>query len=222
MVGFVDGPLPLLPLVLDTAVTWFTGFGADTWLEVDEFDVLWAHRGLIEERGFELQNDWQAMLCHSVAAVETSRAIAVAYARTQSDVALAARIAEEADRGQPLSPDDTLVQRRAARFWREFSEWGSRFVVAWLDGQAVGTARLTDEELPVVVGVATLPAARGRGVATTITSLLARQAVAERGACALYADHGSQAARIYARIGFRPLFHLRAWLHPGGGGDSQA
>jgi predicted GNAT family acetyltransferase len=222
MVGFVEGPTPLLPLLLDTAIDWFAGFGADTWLEVDEFDVLWNHRGLLEERGFQLQNDWQAMLCRSVAAVDTSRWITVEYARTQSDLALAARIAEEADRGQLVGTDDAGAQRRSARFWREFSEWGSRFVVAWLDGQPAGTARLTDEELPVVVGVATLPAARGRGVATTITSMLTNVAVTTRGACALYADRGSQAARIYERIGYRPLFHLRAWLRPWGGGDTRA
>jgi predicted GNAT family acetyltransferase len=80
-----------------------------------------------------------------------------------------------------------------------------------VNGRPVGTARLTDEELPVVVGVVTLPEARGRGVATAVTGALAARAVSERGVCALYVERGSQAQRIYRRIGFEPLFRTQAW-----------
>ena len=105
-------------------------------------------------------------------------------------------------------------EQRLERYWREYEDYQSRIVIAAVDGQPAGTTRLTDEELTVIVGVATVTALRGRGVATAITATLAREALAEREACTLYVERHSQAARIYNRLGFVPLFRTRAWLRP--------
>src|SRR5690348_1053705 len=66
MVGFVEAPEVLLPRVLDTAILWFAGFGADTWLEADEHNLLFRRPELVASHGFVPREDWDAMLCHTL------------------------------------------------------------------------------------------------------------------------------------------------------------
>jgi GNAT superfamily N-acetyltransferase len=212
MVGFIDGPVARLPMLLDRAVCWFDHYRVDTWLDVDEFGIMFRQHDLLEAWAFQLVDDWDAIVCRHSCAENRNPSVAVDFAESMDDIHLAAWIAEQTDRGVPIARDDPGVQRRKARFWREYSEWGYHFAIARLDGRPAGTARLTNEELPLVVGVATLPDARHRGVATSLTGLLTQEALHQRGICALYVEHGSQAARIYARLGYEPLFRSRAWV----------
>lgn len=201
-----------LPLLLDIAIGWFGGCYADTWLDADEFGIMFRQQELIGARGFRLVDDWDAMICRRCEDGQRNPSIMVMFAQTQDEISLAAWIAEQADRDEPVPRDDPRVRRREARFWSEHSEWGTTFAVATLNGKPAGSARLTDEDLPLVVGVATLPKARGNGVATALTNILTHKALMRRGACALYVERGSQAARIYRRSGYRPLFRSRAWV----------
>ena len=214
MVGFVVGPVAALGTLLDTAINWFTGYGANTWVDADEYTVLFKHPELLHARGFRPSEDWEAMVCRRLAAVSRNASITLDRVQTRGDMRVAAWIAEQSDRSTPVSPDDQAVGRRMERYWREYVDYGSRYLIAALDGRPAGTARLTEEDLPVVVGVATVPEARRQGIATTITATLAELALRERGACALYADRGSQAARIYARLGFQPRYRMRTWVRP--------
>ncbi len=214
MVGFIEGPPDRLGEVLDTAMNWFTPYGVDAWVDVDEYGVLFRHQELIDSRGFRLNDDWDAMLCRGLVRPELSSRIDLRFVQDKADILTAAWITEQTHRREPVTCDDAGVQRRMTRYWREHTDRQSSFVVATLDGQPAGTARVTNEELPVIVGVVTLPTARGRGVATAVTAALALQALAEQGACALYAERGSQAARIYRRLGFVPLFRMRTWVRP--------
>jgi GNAT superfamily N-acetyltransferase len=211
VVGFVEGPVLHLPAVLDIACGWFDEHHTDTWIEMDDRSILFQHQDLVETRGFRLCDDWDAMICRSVVAGPPSKGVVIAPAFDEAGLETSAWIAEQIDAGQPLDRMQSAVQRRLRRYRQAAFEWNTQFVVAYVDGRPVGTARLTSERLPVIVGVATLPEARGRGVATTITAALAGRAVLEHGACALYVERESQAQRIYRRLGFEPLYRSRAW-----------
>jgi GNAT superfamily N-acetyltransferase len=209
MIGYVEAPSPLLPQVLDRAISWFSSFGVDTWLDVDEFGALFQRQEIIAARAFVLHDDWDAMICRSLKPLPQAEGIDVHLVREESGLRIAAEIAEQED-AQGL-PDPYALQRRLRRLRHEYVRGWSIVVIGTLDGVPVGTARLTVERLPVVVGVVTKPAARGRGVATAITSVLVKRALADHGQCALYVDRGSQADRIYRRLGFEPLFRCRIW-----------
>lgn len=210
-VGFVEGPVELLPDVLDIACDWFDAHRTDTWIDADERSVLFQHQDLITARGFQLSDDLDAMICRHNVFEPGNRHVSIREVTNEASLGIAAWIGEQIDAEQPLTRGDVAVQRRLRRYRREQAQWNYHFVVAYLGDEPVGTARLTDEELPVLVGVATLPKARGRGVATAITSALATRAIAERGSCALYVECGSQAQRIYRKIGFEMLYRNRTW-----------
>lgn len=211
VVGFVEAPVTRLPDVLDIACAWFDDHGTDTWVDGDDQGVLFQHQQLITARGFRLSDDLEAMICRRNLDMPFRSNLAIRPATDQASLEIAAWIAEQNDVALPLARGHFAVQRRLRRYRRERADWNYRFVVAYLDGEPVGTARLTDEEVPVVVGVATLPAARRRGVATAITTALTARAVAERGACALYVERDSEAQRIYRKIGYEPLYRSRTW-----------
>jgi len=79
-------------------------------------------------------------------------------------------------------------------------------VVASLDGRAVGVgSHQPVDEVSEVVGVATLPAFRRRGIAAALTSELVRDAF-ERGAEVVFLSAGDVSiARVYERAGFRRI-----------------
>lgn len=214
MVGFLEAPPGRLGELLDIAGRWFGRFRVDAWVDVDEFGPLFYEQHLLDQRGFRLYNEWDALLCRRLVPPPEQPPIDLRPAEDEAALLESALIAEQADRSEPLTARDQAVQARFRRFWLEYRDWQSRFVVAFLDGKPVGTARLTREDLPVVVGVATLPAARNRGVASALVTSLVETALAESSACALYADRGSQAARIYNRLGFVPLFRSHVWVRP--------
>ena len=217
MVGFVDGPPASLPEVLRIACGWFDRHGVDCWVDMDERGILFAHQDLLAARGFDLRDDWDAMICREVIAIPRSPAVRVVPVTDDAGLQVAAWLAEQSDSAEPRACQDWAVQRRLCRYRREQQDWNTRFVVAYLDGEPAGTARLTDESLPVIVGVATLTAARGRGVATAVTAALVECALAGHPACALYVERGSQAQRIYRRLGFTSLFRCRTWSRSRGG-----
>lgn len=211
VVGFVEGPVERLPRVLDIACAWFDDHRTDTWVDADDRGVLFQHQHLITDRGFRLIDNLEAMICRRSPAVPVRPDLAIRPATDAAGLEVAAWIAVQNDVAFPVPRDSIAVQRRLRRYRREYADWNYRFVVAYLDGEPVGTARLTDEELPVIVGVATLARARRRGVATAVTSALAARAVSERGASALYVERDSEAQGIYRKIGFEPLYRSRTW-----------
>jgi GNAT superfamily N-acetyltransferase len=180
-------------------------------VDADDRSILFQHQHLITDRGFQLSDDLDGMICRRNLVVPFRSDLTIRTVTDEAGLNIAAWISEQNESALPLTRDHIIVQRRLRRYRREYADWNYRFVVAYLNGEPVGTARLTDEELPVIVGVATLPAARRRGVATAITTTLAAKAVRERGACALYVARGSEAQNIYRKVGFEPLYQSRTW-----------
>lgn len=214
VVGYIEAEPPLLGEVLDRAITFFSATEADTWAILDQEDPLWQRTDLLRERGFVLHDDWDAMLCRELRymPVDVRHDYQLRWVTSIEDLSVAAWIAEQIERGGPIEPGDAVVKRRLERYRTEQRSWDTRFVLAGPRNAPVATARLTDEPLPVIVGVATLPEARGRGYATAITAMLTQFALRTKGACALYADRNSQAGRIYRRLGYVPLFQSQGWV----------
>ena len=99
-----------------------------------------------------------------------------------------------------------LEQSRAAWEWmREtFLLW-----LAYIDGEPVGMARAARADTALLlVGVATLPHARGRGVYTSLVHARWREAVA-RGTPALVVQAGEMSRPILERLGFEHLGEIR-------------
>lgn len=92
-----------------------------------------------------------------------------------------------------------------------------RFFLGWLDGAATGTVATTlNRDGPIGIwGLATLPLARRRGVAST----LLRQAINEARATSagplfLTTAWDNPSADLYAKLGFVALFHTRSFILP--------
>ncbi|WP_338538000.1 GNAT family N-acetyltransferase [Janibacter terrae] len=68
---------------------------------------------------------------------------------------------------------------------------------------AVGCCERERSGAPVLAGITTVPAARGRGLARAVTTELTRAAVAEHGWCTLgMYSHNDRARRIYLSLGY--------------------
>lgn len=214
VIGYIEAPPSLLGAVLDSAITFFSAQESDTWVILDQEEPLWQCSELLRERGFVLHDDWDAMLCRELCPVPDigRNDHQVRWVTEIDDLAVAAWIAEQIDSPRPIDRGSGAVKRRLERYRSEQRSWDTRFVLAGPAHQPVAAARLTDEPLPVIVGVATLPEARERGYATAITAMLTQFALETKGGCALYADRDSQAGRIYRRLGYLPLFRSQGWV----------
>lgn len=115
---------------------------------------------------------------------------------------------------QKIRFDDELVgeppyvpERVIARVRRQVAEGQREFVLAYLDGQIAGTG--VSVTLPhggaEIVGIATHPPLRQRGVAASVTSFLTQRLYA-RGARLVWLTAAQPAAqRIYERLGYRRI-----------------
>ena len=93
---------------------------------------------------------------------------------------------------------------------------GGLAFLAFLSGQPAGIASCSApwDGLTELTGITTLPAYRGRGIATAITAAAA-QAAFGRGVEAAFLTAGDgEAGRIYQRVGFRPYATALAYWAP--------
>ena len=100
----------------------------------------------------------------------------------------------------------------ATRFRQRFG--ASTFFVAETGGKIVSVGAFTPPALGAteVVGIATLPAFRRRGIAGQLTSGIAEYAFAQ-GADLLFLTAGDEAAgRVYGRVGFQTAGYGCAWI----------
>jgi GNAT superfamily N-acetyltransferase len=97
------------------------------------------------------------------------------------------------------------------RYWSGERSPGVRFV-AYVDGEPLGKLFLNLAGLPVaaVYGVAVVPAARGRGVATALMTAALREA-RQRGATRAVLHSSPMALGMYRRMGFTERCPMDAW-----------
>ncbi len=81
-----------------------------------------------------------------------------------------------------------------------------RMFTAYLGGQAAGAGMYTAplDGLTELVGIATLPEFRRRGVAAALTAHAAQEAFAHGAAAVFLSAADAQAGRVYERVGFQP------------------
>ncbi len=109
-------------------------------------------------------------------------------------------------------PDEARERIKALnRYWTGERNPGARFV-AYADGAPVGKLILNLVDLPVagIYGVAVVPEARGRGIATALMSHGLAAAV-ERGATSAVLHSSPMACSMYLRMGFTARCHLDAY-----------
>ncbi|MGZ3678651.1 MAG: GNAT family N-acetyltransferase [Ktedonobacterales bacterium] len=112
-----------------------------------------------------------------------------------------------------IHPSDALVNQRASERWSEHERGWCRYYVARLGGSIIGGCYISlFEDIPMIMGVCTLPEARGRGVATALLA----QAVADVISPAnpftcLFVEHGNHAETLYRKLGFIPLLDSQTY-----------
>lgn len=103
----------------------------------------------------------------------------------------------------------------AETFRRRFA--ATTFFVAELDGMIVSGGAYTppSDGVTEVVGIATLPAFRGRGIAGLLTARITADAFAAGVDLAFLTAGDEKAGRVYGRVGYRPAGHGCAWILDG-------
>lgn len=126
----------------------------------------------------------------------------VRVVRPSDDLVAVETVAQEAFGRPGEGPDPGTLDQRRARV----AEGHPTVVAAFVDGQPVARGGHTAVgAVAEITGVATLPAYRGRGLASAVTAVLAADA-ARRGARLLWLSAADlAAARLYARLGFREI-----------------
>lgn len=150
-----------------------------------------------------------------------SRAVAnLAFADPPAATPLEEAAVVAVDPGQPLEPALLVepagpAERDAAT--TELSEalvegfrtraaagtYVSAVVTSPTDGILASGILMREGAVAEVAGVATLPAARGRGYASQLTATLARRALADRVSLIFLSAGNDDVARLYTRVGFR-------------------
>jgi ribosomal protein S18 acetylase RimI-like enzyme len=108
----------------------------------------------------------------------------------------------------PLSPDEVEAQRRRIAEGQAAAALATLRNPAGDDGVsgAVGSGLYQrHDDVAEIVGVATLPAARRRGVARAVTSLLAHHALDNGAALVFLSAASPDVAAMYARLGFHRI-----------------
>jgi ribosomal protein S18 acetylase RimI-like enzyme len=128
--------------------------------------------------------------------------------------------------GAPKDDLDDAVQATQ----RSLAAGHYRFYVAYLGSEPVGaaSARMVRDSMGGVAGLyglTTLSEARRQGIGSAMVKFLVNEAVADgHDLVFLSVDPGSGAARLYARLGFAPVFTVRNYLlrQPGRDGAATA
>jgi GNAT superfamily N-acetyltransferase len=100
----------------------------------------------------------------------------------------------------------------AENFRRRFA--ASTFFVAEVEGEIVSAGAYTphSDSVTEVVGIATLPGYRGRGIAGLLTSLITRHTFGQGVDLAFLTAGDEAAGRVYGRVGFQPAGYGCSWI----------
>lgn len=111
-------------------------------------------------------------------------------------------------------PAEAAVSQRARERWREHEHGWCRYYAAALQGHTVGGCYVSlFEEIPTILGVYTVAAARRHGVATALLErAISDLAHNNRWTSCLFVKHGNPAERLYRQLGFVPLMDEQTWV----------
>lgn len=176
-------------------------------LRFEYVEDLWSGlASMLEEAGLSCQARQPLMACtpDSLRPVSAPGATAQVLDDTDEDATLGLFLGIQSagfagrDTIQPPSPGGVERLRQGLR------EGRTRCALARLDGVAAGAgATVPHAGIAEMVGIATLPALRRRGVAATLSSALAHDHFARGGTLVWLSAGDSAAQATYQRIGFR-------------------
>ncbi len=114
------------------------------------------------------------------------------------------------------TPDDRMVASRAADRWRQQEQGWYRYYLVALRNRIVGGCYVTLwEDIPTLMGVYTVPEARGMGLASTLLSHVTGEIVRSgRDPYCLYVKNENPARRLYEKLGFAALTTDETYLSP--------
>lgn len=112
-----------------------------------------------------------------------------------------------------IHPSEATVNQRAGERWNEHERNWCRYYVARVGGDIVGGCYISlFEDIPTIMGVCTLPKARGHGVATALLErAMADSISAAHPFTCLFVERGNPAERLYRSLGFVPLLDSQTY-----------
>ena len=172
----------------------------------DDFGVdLW-------QRGFQEDGELDVMVWKRVPGAEAPRTVSVRPVRGEADMATAVDLVIEGF-GFPSEWKDVML----SSLTDEAEDVSGQTLLAELDGETVGVAALlrTGDRITGLYSVATAPGFRRRGVATALT-LRCIESFQKSGdeVLTLQVRSGSDAQRLYEKLGFETAYTLRLYSLP--------
>ncbi len=158
--------------------------------------------GALERAGFQSEGDPQDIMIVTQDAFRPFNAknVTVRFLEPNDSDALFYAYLETQTRGFGYSTDDPTIEQVSR--WRDQIGAGRWAALALLEAQAAGVGTTLGTDLAEVQGVTTLPDARRRGVAASLSSALVAD-MFSRGGEAVWLSVEEDAARAcYAKIGF--------------------
>ena len=213
----VVGPAPPLPRILELAAAFYCpedrGFGvvvqAKAWHPVETE---------LRAAGWQVFEDEPALLLPAIpppaplpAGLEVRRVRDIAGRNDLAHVFAAGFGAPTAEGGVELAPDafDAFAPSLACAL-----DPDAALIVGYVDGAPVVTAVLfIVGSIAGITGVATVPAARRRGLATALTWAALAEGAARGCRCATLAALGAS-YDLYRKMGFLHVCNHRAYAHP--------
>jgi ribosomal protein S18 acetylase RimI-like enzyme len=158
--------------------------------------------GALERAGLKSEGDPQDIMIVTPDAFKpfSAKGVTIRFLEPSDADALFYAYLETQTRGFGYSTDDPTPEDISR--WRDQIGAGRRAAIALLESQAAGVGTTMGTDLAEVQGVTTLPAARRRGVAASLSSALVAD-MFKRGGDAVWLSVEEDAARAcYAKIGF--------------------
>lgn len=206
-VAFAPGPVTDPEAAVTWFVDWFTARGLRPGMEL-RADRHHEIESLLAARGFTVVVRRPAMALHPIGVLPAPPPrVSVRTVRDEGDLAAFQAIQQDAF---------DLTPEVAAEFlpWRAVETPGIAFFLGMYDDVVCACSAATLSEHGVgVVGVATLPAYRRRGLGRAVTSAAVAWGAA-RGADLAWLYPSAMARPLYEGLGFRALDDAQVWVAP--------
>jgi ribosomal protein S18 acetylase RimI-like enzyme len=180
----------------------------DRILRFEFTESLWHRLGeVLEQAGLRLELRQPMMLC-TPADIQPYKAsmVEVQLLTAADDINTLAAYLSVRNQGFDYEPAEPPTQKEIAELREQIQDGSQRCALANLDGIPAGVGvTLPMSGICELVGVATLPALRRRGVAATLSSFLVNDHFTQGGDLVWLSASDAIAQATYARIGFRSV-----------------
>ncbi len=158
--------------------------------------------GTLERAGFQSEGDPQDIMIVTPGTFRpfSAKGVDVRFLEPSDADALFHAYLETQTRGFGYSTDDPTPEQVSR--WRDQIAAGRRAALTLLEDRAAGVGTTLGTDLAEVQGVTTLPDARRRGVAASLSSALVADAFKRGGEAVWLSVEGDGARACYAKIGF--------------------